>query len=203
VYTDASQDYWGAIVTQVEIGDLVKPLKDQVHQPLAFLSGSFKGAKPLKDQVHQPLAFLSDSFKGAASRWPIVEKEAYAIVEACKRLEYLLLRERGFHLYTDHRNLQYIFNPTSVNGTVAKYQADKLQRWSMVLQMFRYKIEHVPGEDNVWGDMLSRWGAKDGQQIPRVKRLMALKSISPLEHGVFISSKSISSRQDCPLEGTC
>jgi hypothetical protein len=100
----------------VEIGDLVKPLKDQGHQPLAFLSGSFKGA---------------------ASRWPIVEKEAYAIVETCKRLEYLLLRERGFHLFTDHRNLQYIFNPTSVNGTVAKYQADKLQRWSMVLQMNR------------------------------------------------------------------
>jgi hypothetical protein len=135
VYTDASQDYWGAIVTQVEVGELTKSLKDQVHQPLAFLSGSFKGA---------------------ATRWPIVEKEAYAIVETCKRLEYLLLHERGFHLFTDHRNLQYIFNPTSVNGTVAKYQADKLQRWSMVLQMFRYKIEHVPGEDNVWGDMLSR-----------------------------------------------
>jgi hypothetical protein len=80
-------------VTQVEVGELAKPLKDQVHQPLAFLSGSFKGA---------------------ASRWPIVEKEAYAIVETCKRLKYLLLRERGFHLFTDHRNLQYIFNPTSV-----------------------------------------------------------------------------------------
>jgi transposase InsO family protein len=165
VYTDASQDHWGAIVTQVEIGELSKSLKEQSHQPLAFLSGSFKGA---------------------SSRWPIVEKEAFAIVETCKRLEYLLLRERGFHLYTDHRNLQYIFNPKSDTGTVARYQADKLQRWSMVLRMFRYKIEHVPGEDNVWGDMLSRWGATDIQPDCRVKRLLALKQVCPLEQEDFV-----------------
>ena len=165
VYTDASQDHWGAIVTQVVPGELSKPLKDQNHQPLAFLSGSFKGS---------------------SSRWPIVEKEAFAIVETCKRLEYLLLRENGFHLYTDHRNLQYIFKPTSDAGTMARYQADKLQRWSMVLRMFRYKIEHVPGEDNVWGDMLSRWGATDIQPDCQVKRLVALKQACPLEQEDFV-----------------
>jgi hypothetical protein len=43
-------------------------------------------------------------------------------------MEYLLLRERGFHLFTDHRNLQYIFDPKSVNSNIARYQADKQQR---------------------------------------------------------------------------
>jgi hypothetical protein len=51
------------------------------------------------------------AFLGLPAPSPV---KAYAIVETCKRLEYLLLRERGFHLFTDHRNLQYIFNPTSV-----------------------------------------------------------------------------------------
>jgi len=98
VYTDASQDHWGAVITQVAQGELSKPREAQEHEPLAFLSGSFKGA---------------------SSRWPIVEKEAFAIVETCKRMEYLLLRERGFHLYTDHRNLQYIFDPKSINSNIA------------------------------------------------------------------------------------
>ena len=94
VYTDASQDYWGAIVTQVGPGELENPLSEQVHVPLAFISGSFKGA---------------------AARWAIVEKEAFVIVETCKRLEYILLRERGFHLFTNHRNLKFIFDPDSVD----------------------------------------------------------------------------------------
>jgi RNase H-like domain found in reverse transcriptase len=54
-----------AVVTQVPPKDLGKPLADQRHEPLAFISGAFKGA---------------------SSRWPIVEKEAFAIVETTDRL---------------------------------------------------------------------------------------------------------------------
>ncbi|GMF57839.1 unnamed protein product [Phytophthora fragariaefolia] len=39
LYTDASQDHWGAILTQLEPGELALPLAEQKHQPLAFLSG--------------------------------------------------------------------------------------------------------------------------------------------------------------------
>jgi hypothetical protein len=164
VFTDASQDHWGAVVTQVVSGELSKPLQDQHHEPLAFLSGSFKDA---------------------SSRWPIVEKEAFAIVETCKRMEYLLLRERGFHIFTDHRNLQYIFDPHSVNTSIAKYQADKLQRWTMVLQMFKYEIEYISGEDNVWGDLLSRWGSRPLQVVPKkVYRLVSM-STAPLQDQDF------------------
>jgi hypothetical protein len=165
VYTDASQDHWRAVITQVKPGELSKPMEDQDHEPLAFLSGSFKGS---------------------SSRWPIVEKEAFAIVETCKRMEYLLLREKGFHLFTDHRNLKYIFDPKSVNGNIARYQADKLQRWSMVLQMFRYQIEHIPGESNVWGDLLSRWGAKKkAAELKTVNRLVTVSQVAPLQEEGF------------------
>jgi hypothetical protein len=84
-----------------------------------------------------------------------------------------LLRERAFHLFTDHRNLQYIFDPHSVDSTVAKYRANKLQRWSMVLQMFRYEIEYIRGEDNVWGDLLSRWASRPPEvQTAKIYRLV-------------------------------
>jgi RNase H-like domain found in reverse transcriptase len=67
VFTDASQSVWSAVVIQVPPRDLDKPLADQQHEPLAFIFGAFKGA---------------------SSRWPIVEKEAFAIVETTDRLDY-------------------------------------------------------------------------------------------------------------------
>jgi hypothetical protein len=53
LYTDASQDFWSAIATQVPPSDLDLPSDGQRHEPLAFLSGSFTGAM---------------------SRWPIIER---------------------------------------------------------------------------------------------------------------------------------
>jgi RNase H-like domain found in reverse transcriptase len=55
LYTDASQDYWSAIATQVPPADLDLPQEDQRHEQLAFLSGSFTGT---------------------TRRWPIIGKEA-------------------------------------------------------------------------------------------------------------------------------
>ncbi|KAK1929994.1 Transposon Tf2-8 polyprotein [Phytophthora citrophthora] len=102
---------------------------------------------------------LSGSFSGAAQRWAIVEKEAYAIVETCRRADYLLYRQDGFDLFTDHRNLRYILDPQSVVSTVPKYTADKLHRWANILKTYNYNIHDITGEENVWADLLSRWGS--------------------------------------------
>ena len=171
LYTDASQDHWGAVLTQVtrptelDSADTVRP----------------------EDQDHQPLAFLSGTYKGASLRWSTTEKEAFAIVAACKRLDYLLQRPGGFTIHTDHRNLRFIFG-TEPEPNQPRYLADKLARWSVVLASFTYKIVHVAGEDNVWGDLLSRWGNKAAQPdaaiwadttgnahvVPRIRQLVML-----------------------------
>jgi RNase H-like domain found in reverse transcriptase len=44
LYTDASQDYWSSMATQVPPADLELPRSEQRHEPLAFPSGSFTGA---------------------------------------------------------------------------------------------------------------------------------------------------------------
>ncbi|KAE9001180.1 hypothetical protein PF001_g4527 [Phytophthora fragariae] len=73
---------------------------------------------------------------------------------------------------------------------MARYQADKLQRWAMSLLSFRYVIEHVPGEANVWGDLLSRWGAGSILQAEcastRIARLAVIERVSPLEDQEFV-----------------
>jgi len=45
VYTDASDRFWSAVVTQTQPENLEIQLEDQKHQPLAFLGADFKGAE--------------------------------------------------------------------------------------------------------------------------------------------------------------
>ena len=169
VFTDASKHFWGAVVMQI-------PKEDE--------------AKPIGEQVHQMLAMLSHAFKGSQLRWAIVEKEAYALVTTCIRLDYLLLREGGFLLYTDHRNLQYIFSKETTTSSLHKHTAAKLQRWALLLMAYDYRIRFIDGEANVWADLLSRWGGgdKDGNvenSKELVKRVL-LMPISPTISPKFV-----------------
>ncbi|GMF57047.1 unnamed protein product [Phytophthora fragariaefolia] len=71
-------------------------------------------------------------------------------------------------MFTDHRNLIYIFAP----GTeIKKHVRGKLLRWSLKLIEFKYEIEHIPGDENVWTDMFSRWAG----QNPAVARTTSMK----------------------------
>lgn len=140
LFTDASDDAWGAVLTQVRAEEWDRPPKDMGHEPLAFISGMFKGS---------------------SKRWPTVEKEGFAIKASVERLDYFLRGIPGdqpFSIYTDHRNLVYIFDAEG-RGAVHRHTAERLERWSIVLASFRYRICHVDGEQNVWADLLSRWGA--------------------------------------------
>ena len=63
----------------------------------------------------------------------------------------------GVHIFTDHRNLAYIFDPEACVTSVSKALAQRLEGWKCVLGQYRYTICHIPGDRNSWGDLLSRW----------------------------------------------
>ncbi|GMF25223.1 unnamed protein product [Phytophthora fragariaefolia] len=120
------------------------------------------------EQSHNFLHCMSGTFRGASSNWSVIEKEGYPIVRACSELDYLLIRDKGSKMFTDHRNLSYIFAP----GTeIKKHVRGKLLRWSLKLNEFKYEIEHIPGDENVWADMFSRWAG----QNPAVTRTTSMK----------------------------
>jgi hypothetical protein len=138
LYTDASDQFWSAVVTQVPPEDLDLPAADQRHEPLAFLSGRFTGA---------------------STRWPILEKEAFTIITSCDRMDWLLHCPSGFSLFTDHNNLIYVFNLHRLTPGISSHTASKLTRWALSLSAFRYTIEHVPGSENILSDLLTCWAA--------------------------------------------
>lgn len=138
LFTDASDSHWSAILTQSPTDDESKPVDEQQHEPMCFLSGAFKGS---------------------SERWSVPEKEGYAIVEAMCRMNYFTAG-RTTSIYTDHANLVHIYDPYGQTPGIARHTANKLMRWDLKLSAFRYIIEHVPGEKNVWADILTRWAVQ-------------------------------------------
>lgn len=136
VFTDASELLWSGIVTQVPFGDLAKPFVDQRHAPLCFLSGQFTNAE---------------------LRWATIEKEAYATMATVERMNWLLATTDGFDLFTDHKNLIFLFDPLAVVTDMSQTTLRKVLRWAVRLSAYNYTCVHISGVDNVWADILSRW----------------------------------------------
>ncbi len=126
VFTDALNRFWSGIVTQTTAADLQKPLPKQRHEPLAFLCSEFKGA-----QLH----------------WTTFEKEAFAIYQTFDRMDYLLLGQQRTQVFTDHRNLLFIFAPLALEPALRRHVVSKVQRWALYLARFSYDIEHFRGDD--------------------------------------------------------
>ena len=156
LFTDASDKHWSGILTQVPPNDIDLPFAEQKHQPLAFLSGSFHGA---------------------SSRWSTPEKEAAAIIYSVQRLDYLLMRPEGFHIFTDHSNLIFMFNPETAATRLNRASFSKVQRWGMILAQYQYTIIHISGEQNCWADLLSRWGATEPRNKDAEKEHMRVASL--------------------------
>lgn len=97
------------------------------------------------DKQIQPLAYVSEKLSESAKKWSTIEKEAYAIVYAIRKLE-SYLKGKEFVLQCDHANLQWI----------EKSKVDKIIRWCLYLQSFKFEIVHIPGSANRTADMLSR-----------------------------------------------
>jgi RNase H-like domain found in reverse transcriptase len=160
VFTDASETHWSSITTQVPMEDSSLPFREHRHQPLAFLSGEFKDA----------------SFN-----WSTAEKEAFPIVQAFERLDYILAGKTN-ELHTDHRNLIYIFDPHGSNPSVSRHVARKLMRWAYKMCAFRYIINHVPGEQNLWADLLTRWAVRSAQRLARPRVALIMLAPCCLDH---------------------
>lgn len=116
-----------------------------------------EGSKKIELLEHNSLSFLSGEFSGASSNWTTYEKEAFAIFSTFSKLDFMLLDEHPIHVFTDHRNLLFVFSPTSFEPAVGRHVISKVQRWAIFLSQFNYVIEHIDGERNVFADILTRW----------------------------------------------
>ena len=150
IHTDASDHHWASILTQISPEDMDKEEKDQKIEVLGFLSGTFRGA-----QVN----------------YAMCDKESFAVVKSVSKWRPYLYKH--FRIYTDHRNLVYLFwgGGADRENTLSVATRGRLQRWASYLMQFDYEIIHIPGEimEDRWSDLLSRWGSSARMKVVQGK----------------------------------
>ncbi|GBO42814.1 Retrovirus-related Pol polyprotein from transposon 297 [Araneus ventricosus] len=99
-----------------------------------------------KGEEH-PVLFLSKKFTDAQRKYGTTEKECAAIIYAITKLRYYLDGQQ-FTIETDHNPLVWLNSNAGAN--------QRLMRWSLALQPFRYKVVHKAGKKHLNADALSR-----------------------------------------------
>lgn len=117
IFTDASDRFWASVVTQCETNELNKSIKNQSHQPLAFLSGEFTGTE---------------------LGWTTVEKKGYAISQVFTRLNYMLQCESPIRIFTDHRNIFLFLCPLLLDLSMGRNKVLEVLHWAHFLAQFLF-----------------------------------------------------------------
>ena len=94
-----------------------------------------------------PVAYASRKLLDRERNYSTIEKECLAVVFGIKHFDYYL-RGKEFILEVDHKPLVYL--------THFKGSNDRLLRWAICLQSYRFRIVHISGKDNIGADLLSR-----------------------------------------------
>lgn len=112
---------------------------------------SSRGLGAVLLQYHQglphPVAYASQKLLPRQTKYSTIERECLAVISGIQKFDYYL-RGREFILEVDHKPLVYLQNFKGKN--------DRLLRWALSLQAYRFRVVHVAGADNLGADLLSR-----------------------------------------------
>ena len=114
-----------------------------------FTDASGVGIAGVLVQENRPVLFVSRALTAVETRYSTIEKEMLAIVFALMKLKTYLLGS-SFDVITDHKPILGI-----VNKPIDRL-SNRLQRWILNIQHFRFSVSYLRGRDNVLADALSR-----------------------------------------------
>lgn len=106
--------------------------------------------------VERPIQYISKQLSSGQRKWSTIEREAFAIIHALKKLQ-PYLQGAMFTVFTDHKPLKSLFQCEMKNTRV--------QRWAMLISEFGCKIEYRKGKNMIRADMLSRIKIESIQEI--------------------------------------
>ena len=100
-----------------------------------------------QDGVQKPIYYASRCLMDVERRYSQTEKDALALVWACKTFDLYLLGKK-FNLVTNHKPLQTIYGPRSKPSAC-------IERWVLRLQPYDFNVVYIRGVNNI-ADPLSR-----------------------------------------------
>ena len=88
---------------------------------------------PLEEQQHEPLEFIGKAFSDTEQSWTTYEKEGFAILKRFVKFDYVLFANQKVHVFTDHKNLLFLYSPLCLEPNVGSYAVSKVQRWALYM----------------------------------------------------------------------
>jgi len=98
---------------------------------------------------HQIISCHSHRFAPAERKYPVREKELYAVVWGVKKCRHYLYG-RHFIVQTDHQSLAHL------DKSMMDYDNNRVIRWLVTLSQYDYTVQYIKGITNVVADALSR-----------------------------------------------
>ena len=93
------------------------------------------------------IQYISHKLNPGQQKWPVIEREAYAIIYSINKLMHYLYGAH-FTVYCDHKPRQNLFTSEMKNTRV--------QRWAIQLEEYSPYMEYKPGKKNEVADLMSR-----------------------------------------------
>lgn len=149
VWTDEQDHACQALLQSLEGVVLQNPIKGDKWQLETDASDVAVGAIiscSRDNKTWHPVEFASKLLNETQRRWPVHEREAWAIVWALNKFDYYL-RGRSFTAYTDNKSLLWMSRATQ----------GKIARWASRLAEYDMKIFHRAGKTMQHVDFLSRY----------------------------------------------
>ena len=104
------------------------------------------------DGQERPVAYVSRTLNSAERNYCQTEKEALALVYAVKKFHFYLYGQ-NFTAVTDHKPLLGLF---SHDKQISVQASGRIQRWSLILQAYKFNLVHKSGKTIGNADALSR-----------------------------------------------
>lgn len=98
-------------------------------------------------KVPKVIAYFSKKLRPTETRYSTTDREALAVVLACRNFHHYLWGVRVF-IRTDHQPLTSIFRQRT--------KSPRMNRWILEMREFQYKIDYKAGSKNAVADQLSR-----------------------------------------------
>ena len=157
-WTDECQRAFQSLVDELTSEPLVQPYSLDKEVTLTT-DASEKTIGAVLTQNDHPVIYISRNLTSAEQKYSNIEREALAVVFSVTRLRQFLLG-RKFTLRTDHKPLQYIFNPSN---KIPKVVSARLALWAIKLMAYDYDVQNTPGQDIGHADAMSRLRFKDDE----------------------------------------
>ncbi len=128
-------------------------MRAQPHQPFILTTDATNThvgglqSQTQNDGETKPLGYFSKKLNSAEGRYYARDKEALAVVLACRHFHHYLWGTK-FTILTDHQPLNSIFKK--------KTKSARKNRWIMEMREYHYEIKYVQGKYNYVADQLSR-----------------------------------------------